>query len=335
MEEKGHHNWKRFKQAVKKFVYWIGHVEKKEFFTFLLFLLIAATFWFLQNIQSTLEAELTIPIRYREVPDNITITNKLVPAVHVTIRDKGGHLYGYLFHKKKLGIEINLMNWRTPSGIGKIPVNSLETKLSSKLKPSAQILRMSPDSILVYYVEKESKTVPIHLNAKINPLPQHLLVNEPTITPSYVTVYAPIGILDSLKVVETAMLKVDNIGDTTLFEVALNSIDGVQFSQEKIQVSVPIEAFTEGSFTIPVTGIHFPENHELRSFPPTIQVSFLVNESSYGKISANDFQISVDYQDIIKSPNELCSLKIIRAPENVKRVVLKPELTDCLIEKIQ
>lgn len=327
--------WKYTKSALKKSVYAIRHIKNKEFLTFLLFLLISAIFWFLQNTQSTIETKLNIPVKYTEVPDNITITNKLISSVQVTLRDKGGYLYGYAFRRKSLSIEINLMNWRTPNGIGKIPIDQLEYRLASKLRPSTQILRISPDSIVVYFVEKESKTLPVHLNIQINPAPQYMLVDNPQLSPAFVTAYAPSGILDSLNVLETVVLKADGISDTTQLEVALKPIDGVQFSQEKIQVSIPIEAFTEQTFSIPVTGIHFPEGYELRAFPTTIQVSFLVCESLYRHIKIDDFQVSVDYQDILKSPNDLSTIKVIKAPKNIKRMILKPEKVDCLIEKIQ
>ncbi|MBP8982285.1 MAG: YbbR-like domain-containing protein, partial [Bacteroidales bacterium] len=63
--------------------------KNKEFYVFLLFLGLSILFWFLQSTQATSQTELSIPLRYGKLPENITVTNELPDCIKVTVRDKG------------------------------------------------------------------------------------------------------------------------------------------------------------------------------------------------------------------------------------------------------
>ena len=63
--------------------------SSKEFFTFLFFLVIAALFWLEQTLDREYEIEVKVPLKLKNVPDNIVITSEFPDNLLVTIRDKG------------------------------------------------------------------------------------------------------------------------------------------------------------------------------------------------------------------------------------------------------
>ena len=301
--------------------------------TFLLFLLLSTLFWFIQRNQATDEVTLAIPIHYRELPADVTITSQLPQSVQVTIRDRGNHLYAYQRHRRQMALNIDLMAWHDRSGIGRISMKPFEARLQTQLEPGAQILRFSPDSLIVYYVNKESKTLPVELKTDLQFAPQRMMSGQATIRPAEVTAFAPAAILDQLSAAQTKLLSVKNLKDTLVTTLAIQAVDGVQFQPDQVEVLLPVVAFTEGSVSVPVEAIGLPDGYRLRTFPQNVQVSFLVSEALYLTLSAADFQAAVDYGQIQQSPNELQPVQLLRWPEGVRRLQIRPEKVDCLIEK--
>ena len=112
--------WTRVQYFFRKTYRLLFLNKNKEFYVFLLFLGLSILFWFLQSTQATSQTELSIPLRYGKLPENITVTNELPDCIKVTVRDKGSHLYNYHIHRRKLGLELDLLRWRADDFIGRI-----------------------------------------------------------------------------------------------------------------------------------------------------------------------------------------------------------------------
>jgi len=305
----------------------------KEVLVFLIFFLISCFFWVLQSLQEVSEVEMKIPVSYSEIPDQISITNKLPKTITITLRDKGTNLYDYYRHRKDLTIPIDLLKWYRKDGISRIPTSTFESLLRNKLRSTTQLLRIEPDSIAVYFVEKAKKEVPVHLNSRLTLSVQHLLTDNPTVYPPRIKVYAPATVLKNLNSVETELLELEDMGDSTIVSIKLVPINGVRFSTNTVEVHLHVEEFTEQSLMIPVTGLNFPVGEELLSFPSNVKITFFVGLSNYAKISLKDFQISVDRSNLMLSDKSAQKVILVKSPKTVRNIRLQPETVDCLIEK--
>lgn len=321
------------KKIIRKIHTFFGKSLNKELLIFLIFLLISCFFWVLQSLQEISEFDMDIPVSYSEIPANISITNELPKTVKVTLRDKGTNLYYYYRHRDELTVRLKLMDWYRKDGIAKISSSTIDTYLRNHLMPTTQLLRLKPDVILVYFVEKASKTVPIHLNSRLTLSAQHILSDIPVLYPSKINVYAPVDILANLKQVETECLNLENVSDSTIVILKLLPIEGVRFSSNTVQVKLNIEEFTEKTLVIPVTGSNFLKGENLLSFPPTVKVTFFVGLSSYNKISEKDFEISVDRLNLIHSEKRSQKVMVTKFPKTIRNLRIQPETVDCLIEK--
>jgi len=115
--------------------------------------------------------------------------------------------------------------------------------------------------------------------------------------------------------------------------VGLKPIKGARYSVNTVEVRLCVEEFTERTFTIPVEGVNFPSGHTLLSFPPTVNVRFFLGLSVYKKIKASDFQVVVDYKDLLASKNNVCKVRLVKRPEVVQNVRIQPQSVECLSEK--
>lgn len=312
--------------------------QNKELITFFLFVLFAVLMWFVNNAQLVIETDLKVPVSYDTLPQDVVISNKLPDSLNVWVRDDGYVLYGYIFskvfHPGSLNVSINLMEWKHPGGVAHIPSIHLKGKVSDLMEPTTEILRISPDTITVCYVEKDSKEVPVKLNSDIHLSRQYMLVDEPELNPASVVIYASKDLLDKIDMVETELITVEDHRDSATLNVPLKVIDGVQFSQDDIEVVLRAEPFTETSVSIPVTGANMPEGCQLHTFPSSVNVTFLIRESEYGAVNAKDFKAQVDFNETgSDNDNILQQVILTQCPTYAVRPQISPDKVESLIEK--
>lgn len=317
----------------KKIRVLIKHQFSKDLRVFLIFLAISGLFWLLQSLQEVREVEMHVPVTYTQLPLRISITNELPSIINITVRDKGTNLYYYFRHRKELTIELNLLDYYHNEEISKIPASALESIVREKLMSTTQLVRVSPESLTVFFAPKKARVMPLHLVTNLNFAPQHMLSDTPSIHPSTVEVYAPASILKNIKQIETEVLSVNNLKDTSLLTVKLKPIKGVRFSVNTIEVNLFVEEFTEQTFTLPVEGLNFPEGYSLLSFPANVKVRFFIGLSVYNKIKASDFQVVVDYKELFNSKDNVCKVRLLKRPEVIQNVRILPESVECLSEK--
>lgn len=326
--------WQQIKKFISDTLVSLSQLRNGEVLRFLFFLFIAAAIWFMHTTQSETQTTITYPIKYSELPGHITVSNQLPNSIQVSIKDKGARLYAYHFKRKKNVLNIDLMALKNQNGICSLPTKNFEAKIYNQLKPSAQILRIQPDSLVIYFVENERKNIPIELHSDINLAPQHMLTGAIEVNPASVNVSAPSIVLDSIKTIVTEELVINDISDTCYCQVKLKKQDGLRYEQQEVEVMIPVEAFTEASFDIELQALDFPKDYILRAFPQRVNVKFLVRESLYPHIKPEDFVIGVKYEDLIASPNALVQPQIISQPSDIRRVIIKPGQVECLIEKL-
>lgn len=305
----------------------------KEIATFLVFLFISFLFWALQTLQDTDEFNVTIPVYYDKAPENLTIANKLPESFKVTLRDKGTMMYYYFRHKKNLTLRIDPMFWYKEGSTVKIPEGIIESLIRDKLRPSTQLLSVDPGSVSIIFTKKASKEVPVILNERVSFSPQYMQSGQPFVYPDKVTVYGPYSVIDKIKYVETETLNAYDLNDTVAYLVQLKPIKDVSFSPKKVKVTINVEEFTERTVSVPVTGLNFPPDEKLLSFPGEVKVSFFVGMSSYSRINPGDFIVAVAYDSLKTSNNKTHSPVVMKYPVTVRNVRVSPEKVECMIEK--
>jgi len=324
---------KGLKHLVGTFVRLFRKALGKDVVIFLGFVLISLFFWSLQALQEIRTYELTIPVIYEPLPKNVTITNTIPASFKVTLRDKGIVLHQYFLHRKEMAVRLNPTSWYKKEGICRINRLAIESFIRRQLNSTTELISISPDTVSFYFVEKASKILKVVVNHQIHPSAQYMLTEDVVAYPSVVTAYAPQALLNKLDSVETTLLRVEELKGNKTYKVKLKHTNGVRLSTNQVLVNVNAEEFTEKIVTVPVIGVGFPDNERLLAFPSTVRLSFLVGLSAYKRINEGDFQVGVTYDRVLGTENKQLKPQVIRQPEHVRRVQIKPEFIDCLIEK--
>ncbi len=175
--------------------------------------------------------------------------------------------------------------------------------------------------------------MPVRLQGKVTAGLQYY-VSDTICSPDSVLVYAPEGILDTITTAYTQKINLENISDTTRQRISLASERGVKFVPGSVEVTFPVDIYTEKTVEVPLHGINFPADKVLRAFPSKVQITFQVGLKRFRSIKASDFVINVSYEELLKLGSDKYTVKLKSFPSGINQIRIIPEQVDFLIEQI-
>lgn len=307
--------------------------KSREFLIFLFFFVIASGFWLLQTLNNDYEAEFSIPVRLRNVPNNVVITSEPSSELHIKVKDKGTVLLNYMLARSFLPVNLDFSDYRRANNHVRIYASEIERKIASQLNVSTRLLTVKPDTLEYIYSTGKSKLVPVRFQGKVTAGRQYY-ISDTIFSPDSVLVYAPANILDTIKVAYTRQLDLENVSDTLKQRVPLATVKGAKFVPAAVDLTFPVDIYTEKTVEVPLRGVNFPADKVLRAFPSKVQITFQVGASRFRQVGADDFTLNVSYEDLLKLGSDKYTVKLKSLPRGVSHVRIVPQQVDFLIEQV-
>lgn len=308
--------------------------KSREFFIFLFFFFVAGGFWLLQTLNNDYETVFAVPVRLRGVPENVVITSQPVSKLQVRVKDKGTVLLNYMLGKSFYPVSIDFADYKNNrDNMVRIFTARFSKDIVSQLKASTQLLSVKPDTLEYIYSTGMSKRVPVRLQGGVRAGRQYYFPDT-IFQPDTVLMYAPEGILDTIDVAYTQYLAMENVTDTVVRQLDLAAQKGVKFVPSSIQMTLPVDIYTEKTVEVPLHGVNFPAGKILRAFPSKVEVTFQVGVSRFRDVTAEDFHINVSYEELLNLGTGKYKVKLKRVPEGVSHVRFNPAQVDFLIEQV-
>lgn len=320
----------RYQELKKKFGNFLHSPQCREFLLFLFFVFIASTFWVLQTLNEDYETEVTIPLRIKNVPDNVIITTPPPSHLTLSVKDKGTVLINYMVGKGFVPLTLDFNEYTTKSNHIRILTSEFEKRILSQLAISTKLQSVSPDTLELIYTQEKGKKLPVRMEGTATAERQYYIAGR-HIRPDSVMVYAPKGILDTLTCIYTEPLRVEHIVDTLRQTASLQYRKGMKLIPEQVEVSFFADMLTEKTVSVPIVGINFPADKQLKTFPAKASVTFQIGRNRFKHINAEDFSIEVSYHDLLASGK--CQLRLTSFPPGISHVRISPETVEYLIEQ--
>ena len=305
--------------------------KSREFLIFLFFFFIAGGFWLLQTLNNDYEAEFSIPVRLKGVPNHVVLTSEPPSELRIKVKDKGTVLLNYMLGKSFFPVNIDFSESKVPDNHVKIYASELEKKIAGQLNVSTRLLSVKPDTL--EYSTGKSKLVPVKLEGKVVAGRQYY-ISDTIYSPDSVLVYAPVAILDTITAAYTQKVNFENVMDTLKQRIALAGVKGAKFVPGAIDLTLPVDIYTEKTVEVLLRGINFPADKVLRAFPSKVQVTFQVGLSRFREVNASDFVVNVSYEELLKLGTDKYTVKLKSLPRGVSHVRIHPEQVDFLIEQL-
>lgn len=322
---------KRFIIKIKDFL--LGK-KNREFLIFLFFFALSAVFWLLQTLNETFETEVAVPLKLQNVPSNLIITSDLPKELRVTVQDKGSILMKYLYGQSLLPVTVDYKKYESGGLAGRVEVSDQEVKkaITAQLFTSTKILAVKPDTLEFYYNRGLKKKVPVVINGVIDPAQQYYLRHVVS-KPDSVVVFAPSSILDTLQAVYTQNFYQSGLIENKNLSVPVQPIRGAKFIPDVLDILIDVDVYTEKTVEVPVEGVNFPADKDLRTFPSKVNVTFRVGSKGYKQVTAEDFVLVISYEELLQNKSSKIPLHLKSIPEGVSAVRIHPAEVDYLLEQ--
>lgn len=320
----------RFAEFLKKIGDSLLKLFRGDFPVFLLFLGITLFLWWSQTMNQNYETVMKVPVELTDVPDDVRVTAIPVKQITVSLSGKGAALRKSGRRGSRHVINVRSNDFNMAQGRASLSTTRLKDSITSLIPTSVSVRSISPDSLLYLYQLQRSVMIPVEFEGNVESQDQYFL-ERIDFNPD--SIRAKVLLTDTMShraVVETGTIVLSS--DTTIRTVPIKGISGVLFSADEVEMRVISQQYTEKSIEVPIIGVNFPDYLTLKSFPSKAVVTVWVKMSEYDRVTAADFQVVVDYNDIAGSDASKARLRIFSQPANVRNVRLQTRSVDYLME---
>ena len=306
--------------------------KSREFLIFLFFVFVSFCFWLLQVLNDDYETEISIPLKMKNVPENVVLTSELPKDLKISVKDRGTVLVNYKLGQTIYPLIIDFAEYLDKGNQVRIPSVALSKRIGSQLNQSTKLFAIKPDTLEFIYTRGEGKKVPVRMKGEVKAERQYY-ISDILYSPDSVMVYAPKEILDTITVAYTESLYIEHVSDTVRRRANLLPIKGVRFTPSKGDITFLVDVYSEKTVEVPVSGVNVPSDKVLRTFPSKVHVTFQIGLSRFKSVTADDFEVVVDYNDLFDGNDEKCQPKLVRVPSEVHHIRISPQDVDYIIEQ--
>jgi len=304
----------------------------KAFFSFL----IASFFiWLLINLSKEYTTTVWYEVSYKNLPQNKVFQQEPLQKIPLTIKATGFKLLstnfkykGIAFDLKKIQSEINGKNY--------ILTNKQKQIVQDQLYNGLRLQQIEQDTIHLFLGSLSSKKIPVKANINVTFKYGCDLATPLQLIPDSVLVSGPKQKLDSLTYIDTKEIILNSISENTTQDVFLQKPSlskKIKIAEEKVQIVLEVDKFTEGSFMVPFEIENLPKNTTVNTYPKNIKIVFKVGLSNFNKITANSFKVVCDYKESKENNLPYLIPKLVIKPVLVSSVRIKPTKIEFLIQQ--
>lgn len=313
----------------------------KKLPVFFIFLLLASVFWLLSALGEKYFETIYFPARYANAPKDKLLVNELPDCFSVRINSTGYDILSTKLRSGRSPIQINLSNTQMTRDIRDtsryyILSSSIAPFVRKNLSREAVIISISPDTVWVHYSKMHRKTVPVIADIHAVCQKQYMITEEIYTIPERIEIAGPKALLDEIDQVETVYREFTDLSDSVRQQISLkNNYSNIDYSQDYVDLMIPVEQFTESSVTIPVEILGLPDTLRMKLFPARVNVTFRVGLNAYPLISSDDFRLTIEYDSLGRNGDfpSLITPVLDKSPVFVDHVRISPKEIEYLIEE--
>lgn len=311
----------------------IRSIKNKKLNVFGLFFLLAFLILVLSKLSKSYTETLIVGVNYINLPEDIVLTTQKQPEISITVSTYGFNLLGSYFYDKTVPIDLDNDAYINKESYVWIASRTL-SKIKNQFGENFTVESIQPDTLIIPFGTLSVKKVPVKLNSNVTYASGYDTLKGLIIVPDSINIIGSNTEINKIHHVETSELSLSNIKKNIDKSVPLKLPEvghTLKLSKDKIMVTAEVQKFTEGTLEIPIVINNLPPDIHINFFPKKIKVSYEVSLNDYKFIKPTDFKIECDYLDIEASNKSFFAPKLIRVPENVKRVKMKQDKIEYII----
>lgn len=318
-------------EEIKEIKEEITQKDKRQFLTFLVFVLISVVLWFLIKLTKDYSTQTVFLVHYTEVPVNKWISTA-EQNVKVSFVADGFVTLGHnLVRRTRRVVDIPLSEvpYRLEGGFTySYSSQYVAEKVAEWLGIPASNVTINDDKQFFNMEDLQSKEVAVMVPLDIHPERQFRVYGKPKVEPSVITVFGPKNTLDTLSAVHTEVLRANDVSDDFQQVLKIDLFDGaIRSETTTVTAMVDVERYTEKEVEVPVT---VSDTLSVRFFPETMTVKCMVAIKDYGSITPASFSVMADTVQLHQL-QPLLDIHLVTVPDKVQVLKTNPDKVEYLI----
>lgn len=329
--------WGILKKYLKRIID-LPILQQRRLITFLIFILLSTAFWFVRSLEEEYESNVTYPVRYVNLPENKVLIGEVPDKLQLRVLAKGFSILNSKMNLNLIPLRFNVNSFSlnsTGTDTFFIVTETVKGLLSTELG-NMTILDISPDTLFFRFTEMVVKKVAVKPLLAMHEkffLKQYMQNGDISISPDSIIISGPGVYLKAINQVFTRPLNFTNLSDTAEVECALEPIEGITFSQEKVKLSIPVDRFTEVEARLTVIPLNVPDSLNMIAIPGQVTVTYRICLSHYNKVVNNPPVPRIDYNAIQDNQVSRLSVFLSDTPRVIKNIYFNPKETEYLITR--
>lgn len=191
------------------------------------------------------------------------------------------------------------------------------------------------DSLRLRLISRGQRTYPVRLDSvDFSFNEQYGLYGEPSVTPATVTLYGPDSLLDAIKTIQVAPAELHDIASSDTYSLPLlnvwKELGDIRSSVNEVQVYLPVEAYVEREYRVPITVAGADSSARIRVYPDQVNVRVWIAKRDLERMP--DIQVAIDYADVLAGATKLTP-RLIQFPAYIRPRSISPAQVQCVVIK--
>ena len=282
-------------------------LRTRDFWIRVLFLAIAAFFWFLLKLsKSGYVSTVEYPVEYENIPANKILIDAPTKTIKLRVTSYGFRLLGYALRSEKplpLDVKRSARRLSSDKNVYYWLPNLYREELQAQLDGQTTLLRLEPDTVFLFMSDKVRKKVPVV--SKVNPTftKGFSAYSAPTLVPNEVTVAGPAMYIDTLTKLYTEAIRIEEIKKDQHVPVKIE-VNNAMLSVNPTEVTynLAVDQFTEKRIEANVLMINVPKGETVTIFPSKVELYFRIALRDYDLLTPDAVSVICDFDQLLQFP---------------------------------
>jgi hypothetical protein len=309
--------------------------NNKKLSTYVLFIFISFSFWFLSMLSKQHETTLQVPVEYVNFPADKVLVSPPLPFIEARVKAPGFSILFYnLMRSSKLNLDIQQANTKPKKGGSEVfwLMNSKRKHLAKILSSSMELIAITPERLIIPFSNKAKKKVAVKLQRSIDLSPEIWFAKPIDLLPDSVMIYGKKEQLDAVDFIETEELLLVDVSESSKHSLLLNIPIDVQCKTENIEVVIDVEPFVEQLIKYQVEARNLKKGYSIRLFPELVQVTLRAPKDKYSMLQTDFLKLKVD-ASLISSEKRILEVEVENLPSFIQLQRVYPSSVEFLLIK--
>ncbi|MEH6511914.1 MAG: CdaR family protein [Maribacter arcticus] len=298
-------------------------LKKRKVKVFLIFLLCASLAWLINKLSQTYTSNTTFNITYVNIPSEFLLANTPKKELQVRLKAVGFQFLGYHLKAKEIQLDVSKVMHKDESYY--LTSDQIRIQLEAQLNNYSTLTDFDSDVIYFDFTSLKSKKVPVRAMIELTFAANHILEGQMLLQPDSIQISGPKSQIDTINVIETELLKIDDLNNSFSNDVALKlpkQLNGITLSNDFVRVIGNVVKFSELVIEVPVTVINLPPGIKVRTFPEIVEVRCQGTLERLKELEAKDFEVIADYSKVSSETGNRLSVRLKQYPKTLNNAMI-------------